>query len=71
MILSIAPTTNGINLTWSSIFGINYRLQSQTNILAAVWNNASNSVSATSSITTQTILAPTPAQEFYRVQVIP
>ena len=71
VILSIAPTTNGINITWSSIPGINYRLQSQTNILAGDWNNASNSVSASSSLTTQSITTPNQAQRFYRIQVIP
>jgi uncharacterized repeat protein (TIGR03806 family) len=71
VIQSIIPVAGGLNITWSSIPGINYRLQYQTNLNPAVWNNTSNIVLATAGTATNAVPPPSKARLFYRVQVLP
>jgi hypothetical protein len=61
--------TGSVQITWTSLAGLNYQLQSKTNLNDSMWRVLSN-VQATSSLTTvRDPTAPLPARRFYRVMV--
>jgi hypothetical protein len=67
MILSFGVTNRVITVTWSSVSGATYELQSITNLAGTNWVNVQSNVTATGSITRQTNAIGNVPQQFYRV----
>ena len=70
VITRILSVENSVAITWSSVAGLNYRLQFKTNLQDAVWNDVTPDVAATNSTTEYT--GPRgPENKFYRGMVVP
>jgi hypothetical protein len=65
----LQTTGNQVTLTWSSVAGKTYRIQSSTDL--GTWNNVAGSeITATSTTTTRTIVVMPGERQFYRVMVV-
>lgn len=61
---------NQVTVTWDSVIGIQYRVQSSSDLTA--WNNVSGTlVTATTTSTSRTFTASSGTRQFYRVAVVP
>ena len=70
VITRILSAENSVAITWSSVAGLNYRLQFKTNLQDAAWSDIMPDVTATNSTTDYT--GPRgPGNKFYRVMVAP
>jgi hypothetical protein len=67
VILSIGLTNEVVSITWSSVTGQTYQVQSVDDLRSAHWNNASPGLTATGSTATQTNFLGNGSQRFYRV----
>ncbi|HRT09318.1 MAG TPA: hypothetical protein P5233_13135, partial [Candidatus Paceibacterota bacterium] len=64
--------TNGLALiTWSSIPGCTYRLQSSDSLLSGEWTDASTNILATSDSTSASHPVESASQRVYRVLLLP
>jgi hypothetical protein len=70
VITRILPLGNNVTVTWSSLSGVTYRVQSKTNLSDAVWNDLTPLVTATNFSTDFTELRDF-GSRFYRVMVVP
>ena len=71
--LILSPTTAGslgITLSWPSLPGLRYRIQSSTD-LNQVWTDVPGDILATGENTSQTVPLPANTNSFYRLQVLP
>lgn len=69
---SVKRTNGIITFTWSATMGLVYQAQYKTNLNSTNWINLGGAVNATNStITASDVIAPTPAQRFYRIQLLP
>jgi uncharacterized repeat protein (TIGR03803 family) len=69
--LAVAETGATLTLTWSATVGQSYQVLYKTNLDQAIWNNLTNSVTATNPImTTFDAIGPDP-QRFYRILLLP
>lgn len=65
----LQTTGNQVTLTWSSVAGKTYRIQSSTDL--GTWNNVAGSeITATGSTTSRTIVMMPGERQFYRVMVV-
>ncbi|MFO1441226.1 MAG: cadherin repeat domain-containing protein [Verrucomicrobiaceae bacterium] len=65
----LQTTGNQVTLTWSSVAGKTYRIQSSTDL--GTWNNVAGSeTTATGSTTSRTIVVMPGERQFYRVMVV-
>lgn len=67
MILSMGLTNQIVTVTWSSVAGAIYGLQSNTDLTGTNWVNVGSSLTATGSTTSQTNFIGNVPQQFYRV----
>ncbi|HLX95932.1 MAG TPA: hypothetical protein VKU37_09315, partial [Verrucomicrobiae bacterium] len=67
----LSQSGSGVNLSWSTVAGLNYRLQYRTNLTQGAWINLGGPIAATSQITTTGDTVGTNSQRFYRIQLIP
>jgi len=67
------PVKSGglVNLTWSTMTGLNYLLQYQTNLTQNNWINLGGSIPASGGILTTNDVSPADPQRFYRLQLLP
>jgi hypothetical protein len=67
------PVKSGglVNLTWSTMTGLNYQLQYQTNLTQNNWINLGGSIPASGGILTTNDVSPADPQRFYRLQLLP
>ena len=70
VIQSITLTNGVVTLTWQSIAGASYRVQSKPVLEAPAWNNLSGDVTATGPTASKTN-TPASGAGFYRVQALP
>jgi hypothetical protein len=56
------------NLAWTAISNITYQLQYTTNLIAPMWQNLGNPITATNGSVSASDIPGTNAQRFYRVQ---
>jgi hypothetical protein len=70
VILSIGLTNKVVTVTWSSVAGVTYGLQSNTNLMGANWNNVLPTLTATGTTTSQTNAVGNAPQQFYRVTIV-
>ena len=70
VILSVGLTNAVITVTWSSVAGVPYGLQSATNLVGTDWNNVVSNLTAVGPITSQTNAAGDAPYEFYRVTIL-
>ena len=69
--LAVEETGATLTLTWSATVGQSYQVLYKTNLDQAIWNNLTNSVTATNPImTTFDAIGPDP-QRFYRILLLP
>lgn len=68
---NVSSSSGSAVLTWSSVAGLTYQIQSKTNLAQPVWTSLSGTLTATNS--TVTIPVPTGAghQAYYRISVSP
>ena len=69
--LSVGQTNQVITVTWSSVAGFIYGLQSTTNLTAGNWTTLSPSVLATGPVSSLTNFIGNTPQQFYRVTSLP
>jgi len=67
------PVKSGglVNLTWSTMTGLNYQLQYRTNLTQNGWINLGGSIPASGGILTTNDVSPADPQRFYRLQLLP
>jgi hypothetical protein len=67
------PVKSGglVNLTWSTMTGLNYQLQYRTNLTQNGWINLGSPFTASGGILTTNDISPADPQRFYRLQVLP
>jgi len=68
---TVVNTGGLVSLTWSSILGRNYQLQSSGDLSAGNWSNLGPSVTATNALTSASDSSSTSSQRFYRVILLP
>jgi hypothetical protein len=71
VILAVGVTNQVITVTWSSVVGSAYQLQSTTNLMSTNWSSLLPNVMATGTTTSQTNAAGNTPQQFYRVTLVP
>ena len=71
VLTSITRTAGVIDFTWSGQPGGIYQAQYATNLGQTTWSNLGSPVTATNGVGSQTDSAPSDAQRFYRVYLIP
>ena len=67
---AVTRTNTSVHLTWSTIAGLSYQLQYNTNLLLTNWINVGSPIPATSSTLTATDASATGPQRFYRLQLL-
>ena len=65
---TVGATNNLIQFSWNSLAGLNYQVQSSTNLAGGGWFNLGNPITATNYTTTAAYSIGTDKQHFYRVQ---
>jgi hypothetical protein len=71
VILAVGLTNQAITVTWSSVAGLTYGLQSNTDLTGTNWSNILPNVMASGSTTSQTNTIVDAPQKFYRVTIVP
>ena len=71
LIFTVGLTNRVITVTWSSVTGSTYGLQSSTNLTGTNWSNILPTVTATGPTTSQTNAVGNLPQQFYRVTLVP
>ncbi|MEI9864674.1 MAG: choice-of-anchor tandem repeat GloVer-containing protein [Limisphaerales bacterium] len=71
VILSVSATNGTLDLTWSSVSGQNYQLQSNPDLTTTNWTDVNPPVTATDVTTSGTDTIGPEAQRFYRVELLP
>jgi hypothetical protein len=68
-----SPVKSGglVNLTWSTMMGLNYQLQYRTNLTQNGWINLGGPMPASGGILTTNDISPADLQRFYRLQLLP
>ncbi len=70
VITSIQVTSGIVNVTWNSVTGGVYRVQSINNLNGGAWTDLSPDVTATGSTAIQTNAIGSATQQFYRIEVL-
>jgi hypothetical protein len=68
---SFGGTTNGFAVAWPSLAGLNYLVQSSTNLVSGGWQDVCQIMAATNHISCLDTNAGGDAQRFYRLQLAP
>jgi uncharacterized repeat protein (TIGR03803 family) len=71
VLLSVQPTNNAVELSWSAVAGRIYQLQFSSNLAQHVWSNVGLPAAATGSIVVAIDPSPLVARRFYRVAMLP
>lgn len=68
-----SPVKSGgpVNLTWTTMAGLAYQLQYQTNLNQNNWINLGGPITASGGILTTNDVSPSDPQRFYRLQLLP
>ena len=69
--LTVDETGATLTLTWSATVGQSYQMLYKTNLNQAIWNNLTNSVTATNPIMTTFDAIGPDRQRFYRILLQP
>lgn len=70
-ITSMTLTNSSVTLTWSTLVGQKYQVQSATTLNSVVWTNFSGIITAESSVLEfSDVLGPT-SEKFYRIRLVP
>ena len=70
VILSFGLSNRVVNVTWSSVAGATYGMQSNTNLMSTNWNNILPNVTATGTTTSQTNAVGSAPRLFYRIRLV-
>lgn len=75
-VASVAKTGGSLAISWSSVPGKNYQVQTTADVAAGPWANVGGIVAAAASpaattATNVTLASPVPSRQFFRVMVIP
>lgn len=69
---SRAPDGTTFSLTWASVPGKTYQVETSQSLLSNQWSNIGDPVTATETTSALTVpLAPADGRRFYRVRVLP
>jgi hypothetical protein len=71
MFTAISRTGGSVNLTWTAVAGLNYRLQYNTNLMGTNWTAVAGDVLAGGPTASKTDSPATNAARFYRVLQLP
>ncbi|HXI85564.1 MAG TPA: hypothetical protein VNL17_15895, partial [Verrucomicrobiae bacterium] len=69
--LAVTRTNNTIRLTWSTMSGLVYQVQSSTSMNPTNWSNVGSTLTASGSSLFATNALGTATQRFYRVRLVP
>lgn len=72
LLRAVLTSNQNVLLSWSSVTGLTYQLQTSSNLSSASWSDFGSPVLASNSLTTASdSLLPTQVQKFYRVHLQP
>ena len=68
---SITRSGGNVNLVWTAISGMKYRIQSKSGLNSSTWTDVAGDVTASGNTASQMDVGVADAQRFYRLEVIP
>ncbi|MGA2660465.1 MAG: choice-of-anchor tandem repeat GloVer-containing protein [Verrucomicrobiota bacterium] len=71
VIRSVAATTDGVALTWSTVATQSYQVQYTSSLAQTNWNNLGSPLTAASGTLAVTDIAPSDPQRWYRILALP